>query len=90
MNFIKYGGIYMKKVVKRMAYEVKEFVLYFTLCVSPALCLASIFFTVKGMIIITGMMMVAFLLFCIVCYCLQTHKEKMAAKKVAKLKRSEG
>ena len=79
----------MKKIMRRAIYEVKEFILYFALCASPALCLASVFLTLKGMIIITGMMMVAFLLFCIVCYCLQTHKEKMAAKKAAKLKRSE-
>lgn len=79
------------KIIKRVAYEAKEFILFFALLASPALCLASIFLTVKGMFIITGMMMTAFFLLCVVCYFLQTRREeKRAAKKAAKLKRSEG
>ena len=80
----------MKKIMRRAIYEVKEFILYFALCASPALCLFSVFLTLKGMIIVTGMMMIGFFILCVICYCLQTHKEKKAAKKVAKLKRSEG
>lgn len=84
----------MKKTLKRIAYEVKEFLSYFVLFASPALALASLFLTLKGMLMLTGLTMGAFFIFCVVCYILQTRREKkraikMAAKKAAKLKRSE-
>ena len=74
--------------MKRAVYEVKEFLFYFILFTAPALCLCSLFFTLKAMFIMTGSMMVAFFIFCVVCYILQTRKEKKRAAK-AKLKRSE-
>lgn len=84
----------MKKILRRAAHEVKEFLLYFALFASPALALVSLFLTLKGMLMITAIMMAGWFIICVVCYILQTRREKkramkMVAKKAAKLKRSE-
>lgn len=78
----------MKKVIKKVAYEVKEFLKLFMLGYIPCMVFMSLFFTLKGLILLTVWAATAFLIFCVVCYVLQTRKEKKMAAK-AKLKRSE-
>lgn len=77
----------MKKLVKRIAYEAKEFIKLFMLGYVPCLTFMSLFFTIKGLALLTVWVAAGFFLFCVVCYILQTRKEKRIAK--AKLKRSE-
>lgn len=79
----------MKILMKKAAYEVKEFLFYFLLFFGAPLCLFSGFLTIKGIIIVTGVAMIGFFILCVVCYCLQTRREKKTAAKAKLLKRSE-
>lgn len=79
----------MEKVVKRIGYEVKEFLKLFMLGYIPCIMFLSLFLTLKGLALFTAWTAAGFFVICVVGYFLQTHKEKRAAKKAAKLKRSE-
>ncbi len=76
----------MKKVVKRIGYEVKEFLKLFMLGYIPCFMFLSLFLTLKGLALFTAWTAAGFFVICVVCYILQTHREK---KRAAKLKRSE-
>lgn len=78
----------MKKVIKKVAYEVKEFLKLFMLGYIPCMVFMSLFFTLKGLMLLTVWAATGFLILCIICYILQTRKEKKMAAK-AKIRRSE-
>jgi len=79
----------MKKVVKRIGHEGKEFLKLFMLGYIPCFLFLSLFLTLKGLALFTALTVAGFFVICVVCYILQTCREKRAAKKAAKLKRSE-
>lgn len=76
----------MKKLVKRIGCEVKEFFKLFMLGYIPCFMLLSLFLTLKGLALFTAWTAAGFFVICVVCYILQTHREK---KRAAKIKRSE-
>lgn len=79
----------MKKTLKRIAYEVKEFLKLFMLGYIPCFMFLSLFLTLRGLALFTAWTAAGFFIICVVCYFLQVHKEKRAAKMAAKIKRSE-
>lgn len=79
----------MKKVVKRIGYEGKEFLKLFALGYIPCFMFLSLFLTLKGLALFTAWTAAGFFVICVVCYFLQVHKEKRAAKMAAKIERSE-